>query len=148
MELALGQFISLGPTSVWKIAPLFKGIGVAMVFICCVAAIYFQLITSWSLMYVLNSLKYTLPWATCGNSWNTDGKQFYLRKFCYSFDSYVNCFLACSVWNKGAVENCRVMNGTILANGTCSFNIPKSNVTTDLENFPKNSVLPSLEYFQ
>lgn len=25
MELALGQFISLGPTSVWKVAPLFKG---------------------------------------------------------------------------------------------------------------------------
>lgn len=26
MEISLGQFISLGPTSVWKVAPLFKGL--------------------------------------------------------------------------------------------------------------------------
>ena len=26
LELALGQFISLGPTSLWKVAPLFKGL--------------------------------------------------------------------------------------------------------------------------
>ncbi|CAD5222395.1 unnamed protein product [Bursaphelenchus xylophilus] len=129
MEMSLGQFVSLGPTSVWKVAPLFKGIGIAMVFICSITAIYFQLITSWSLMYVLNSLKFTLPWASCDNSWNSP---------------------LCSVWNKGAVENCRNSNGTIMSNGTCSYFISvASNITnsTEITNFPKNHVIPSLEYF-
>lgn len=75
MELSLGQFISLGPTSVWKVAPLFKGIGLSMLFICSLIAIYFNVITSWAMVYVLNSLKFTLPWATCGNNWNTEGNR-------------------------------------------------------------------------
>jgi solute carrier family 6 amino acid transporter-like protein 5/7/9/14 len=80
MELSLGQFISLGPTSVWKVAPLFKGIGLSMLFICSLIAIYFNVITSWSMMYVLNSLKFTLPWATCTNPWNSAS-----RLFLYNF---------------------------------------------------------------
>ncbi|KAI6215457.1 Transporter [Aphelenchoides besseyi] len=133
MELALGQFISLGPTSVWKVAPLFKGIGFSMIFICSLSAIYFNMVTGWALMYVLNSLKFTLPWATCGNSWNTE---------------------ACSVWNRGAVETCRQMNGTILANGTCIFNsavLAELNATAggtiELPPFAQSHVMPSLEYF-
>lgn len=112
---------------------MFSGIGISMLFICSLIAIYFNVITAWSMIYVLNSLKFTLPWATCGNDWNTD---------------------ACSVWNKGAVEMCRQMNGTILANGTCIFvnnaaSPMESNLTSnELALFPKNHVIPSLEYFQ
>lgn len=72
MELVLGQFISLGPISIWKVAPFFKGIGISMVFISCVIAIYYNMITSWALFYLINSLKTTLPWATCGNDWNSE----------------------------------------------------------------------------
>lgn len=103
-----------------------------MLFICSLIAIYFNVITAWSLMYVINSLKFTLPWATCGNPWNTE---------------------ACSVWNKGAVEICRQMNGTIFANGTCSLlnsaaSLDGNLTATELALFPKNHVIPSLEFFQ
>ncbi|CAD5217823.1 unnamed protein product [Bursaphelenchus okinawaensis] len=61
MELSLGQFVSLGPTAVWKVAPMFKGIGIAMVFICSVTAVYFQLITSWSLFNSSNVEQTNFP---------------------------------------------------------------------------------------
>ncbi|KAI6240041.1 Transporter [Aphelenchoides fujianensis] len=133
MELSLGQFTSLGPTCVWKMVPLFKGIGISMIFISSLSAIYFNMVTGWSLMYVLNSLKFTLPWATCDNPWNT---------------------VVCSVWNRGAVETCRQINGTILANGTCIINaaaLAELNATgvgtPDNAPFTQNHVMPSLEYF-
>uniref|UniRef100_A0A915CRQ8 Uncharacterized protein n=1 Tax=Ditylenchus dipsaci TaxID=166011 RepID=A0A915CRQ8_9BILA len=139
MELCLGQFISLGPVSVWKVSPLFKGIGISMVFISCLLAIYYNMITAYALFYVVNSLKvicYTL--GSCGNDWNTEN---------------------CSLWNKGAVETCRLLNGYVLANGTCMSaagenlikyeNISISNSPTDLVPTisPASRVMPSVEYF-
>lgn len=93
------------------------------------------MIAAWSLYYLLNSLKFTLPWATCGNDWNTEN---------------------CTVWNKGAVESCKTLNGTMLANGTCIYawdairdtlNLSSLN-TNDPSVYPSNGVMPSMEYFQ
>nr|CAD2206539.1 unnamed protein product [Meloidogyne enterolobii] len=98
MEISLGQFVSLGPASVWKLAPLFKGIGISMLFVSILIAIYYNLITAWALYYMINSLKFSLPWTTCGNEWNSE-----------------NCF----VWNKGSINACRHLNGSFLSNGTC-----------------------------
>ena len=52
----------------------FLGIGVSMVFICALTVLYLNMVASWSLLYVADSLKFTLPWATCGNRWNTAGE--------------------------------------------------------------------------
>lgn len=55
------------------------------------------------------------------------------------------------MWNKAAVENCRLVNGTILSNGTCLFYVAAAERNSSAltpESFPQNHVIPSLEYFQ
>ncbi|VDK18107.1 unnamed protein product, partial [Anisakis simplex] len=71
MELALGQFASVACISVWKVVPLFKGIGIAMLIISCIICVYMNMLSAWSIFYFMNSLKFALPWATCTNEWNT-----------------------------------------------------------------------------
>ncbi|VDM51930.1 unnamed protein product [Angiostrongylus costaricensis] len=70
MELVLGQFSSLAAISVWNVVPLFKGVGVAMVFVSCILAIYLSLVSAWSLFYFINSVSFSLPWSNCENSWS------------------------------------------------------------------------------
>nr|XP_033783187.1 sodium-dependent proline transporter isoform X1 [Geotrypetes seraphini] len=72
MELSLGQFSSLGPLSVWKISPLFKGIGMGTILIVSLVAIYYNMIIAYVLFYLFASLTNDLPWQHCGNWWNTD----------------------------------------------------------------------------
>ncbi|XP_063303968.1 sodium-dependent proline transporter [Pelobates fuscus] len=72
MELSLGQFSSLGPLAVWKISPLFKGVGMGMLFIVALVAIYYNMIIAYVLFYLFASLTSSLPWEHCGNVWNTD----------------------------------------------------------------------------
>ncbi|XP_044515797.1 sodium-dependent proline transporter [Gracilinanus agilis] len=72
LELSLGQFSSLGPLAVWKISPLFKGVGVAMLIIVSLVAIYYNMIIAYVLFYLFASLTSDLPWQHCGNWWNTE----------------------------------------------------------------------------
>ncbi|GFR33859.1 sodium- and chloride-dependent glycine transporter 2 [Trichonephila clavata] len=69
LELSFGQFASLGPITIWKIAPLFKGLGYGMVIISGIVCIYYNMIIAWTLYYMYQS--YSVPWATCDNWWNT-----------------------------------------------------------------------------
>ncbi|XP_047635003.1 sodium-dependent proline transporter [Phacochoerus africanus] len=71
LELSLGQFSSLGPLAVWKISPLFKGAGAAMLLIVGLVAVYYNMIIAYVLFYLLASLASSLPWEHCGNWWNT-----------------------------------------------------------------------------
>uniref|UniRef100_A0A8I3WC39 Transporter n=1 Tax=Callithrix jacchus TaxID=9483 RepID=A0A8I3WC39_CALJA len=72
LELSLGQFSSLGPLAVWKISPLFKGAGAAMLLIVGLVAIYYNMIIAYVLFYLFASLTSDLPWEHCGNWWNTE----------------------------------------------------------------------------
>ncbi|MEE6478512.1 hypothetical protein FKM82_011865 [Ascaphus truei] len=72
MELSLGQFSSLGPLAVWKISPLFKGVGMGMLLIVALVAIYYNMIIAYVLFYLFASLTNSLPWEHCGNWWNTE----------------------------------------------------------------------------
>ncbi|XP_040538668.1 sodium-dependent proline transporter isoform X2 [Gallus gallus] len=72
MELSLGQFSSLGPLAVWKISPLFKGIGMGTILIVSLVAIYYNMIIAYVLFYLFASLTSDLPWQHCGNWWNTE----------------------------------------------------------------------------
>uniref|UniRef100_A0A7E4V3A1 Transporter n=1 Tax=Panagrellus redivivus TaxID=6233 RepID=A0A7E4V3A1_PANRE len=129
MEFALGQFISLGPIAVWKVAPLFKGIGISMVFLSCIIAVYYNMITSWALHYLVNSVKAALPWATCNNHWNSEN---------------------CTAWNRGAVSACMSINGTMLVNGTCLVSpelISEYNASGHAPVTHGSGILPSAEYF-
>ncbi|KAL5015178.1 hypothetical protein ScPMuIL_009448 [Solemya velum] len=71
METALGQFCSCGPLTVWKFAPLFKGVGFAMIIVGCLVSIYYNMIIAWSMFYVFSSFTSTLPWSSCNEEWNT-----------------------------------------------------------------------------
>uniref|UniRef100_A0A8B9R635 Transporter n=1 Tax=Anas platyrhynchos TaxID=8839 RepID=A0A8B9R635_ANAPL len=72
MELSLGQFSSLGPLAVWKISPLFKGVGMGTILIVSLVAIYYNMIIAYVLFYLFASLTSDLPWQHCGNWWNTE----------------------------------------------------------------------------
>ena len=44
METALGQFSQASPVAVWKLAPIGRGIGFAMVTISMIVAIYYNIL--------------------------------------------------------------------------------------------------------
>ncbi|PAV82237.1 hypothetical protein WR25_21819 [Diploscapter pachys] len=122
MELVLGQFSSLAAITVWKVVPLFKGIGIASVLLSAVFAIYFNLISGWSLFYLINSVSFSLPWSNCANSWTGQ-----------------NCTL-------GTRISCTEANGTLLLNGSCVVSMPNANMTL-IVNLPDQNSIPSLRFF-
>ncbi|CAL8069862.1 unnamed protein product [Orchesella dallaii] len=72
MELLLGQSIRQGPISMWKICPLFKGVGYCAVTVSYFVSFYYNTIMGWSLHFTISSLSSPLPWTSCNNTWNTD----------------------------------------------------------------------------
>uniref|UniRef100_A0A8C0EHH9 Solute carrier family 6 member 2 n=1 Tax=Bubo bubo TaxID=30461 RepID=A0A8C0EHH9_BUBBB len=80
MELALGQYNREGAATVWKICPVFKGVGYAVILIALYVGFYYNVIIAWSLYYLFSSFTFELPWTNCDNSWNspncTDPKLF------------------------------------------------------------------------
>ncbi|XP_046361791.1 sodium-dependent dopamine transporter-like isoform X1 [Haliotis rufescens] len=71
MEMCMGQFNRQGPITVWKISPMFKGIGFASCFMAYIVAFYYNIIIGWSFFYLFSSFTWTLPWTTCNNDWNS-----------------------------------------------------------------------------
>lgn len=122
MEMVLGQFSSSAAISVWKVVPLFKGIGFAQVTISGFFAVFFNIISAWTLFYLINSFSFSIPWSNCQNSWSGE-----------------NCTL-------GTRIQCREMNGTLLVNGSCIVEHASSNETTVIPLHDLDSI-PSLKYF-
>ncbi|XP_072039408.1 sodium- and chloride-dependent glycine transporter 1-like [Amphiura filiformis] len=71
LELALGQFASQGTITVWKISPIFTGVGLGMVIISSLVAIYYIVIIAWCIFYMYQSCQRDLPWVGCDHEWNT-----------------------------------------------------------------------------
>ncbi|XP_062570938.1 sodium- and chloride-dependent glycine transporter 1-like [Saccostrea cucullata] len=72
LEISYGQFASLSPITVWKISPLFKGVGYGMVIISGIVCVYYNIIITWTIYFLYHSFKAVLPWSTCDNKWNTE----------------------------------------------------------------------------
>ena len=72
LEVVQGQFMSSGTVNVWKMAPLFKGIGFASLIIIFYENCYYNILLTWSFRYLFASFTTELPWSSCGNEWNTD----------------------------------------------------------------------------
>ncbi|KAL5006050.1 hypothetical protein ScPMuIL_017208 [Solemya velum] len=71
MELAVGQFASLGPIKIWKINPAMKGLGFAMIIITFFICLYYSVVIAYCFFYFFASMTSELPWSTCDNEWNT-----------------------------------------------------------------------------
>nr|XP_056718357.1 sodium-dependent noradrenaline transporter [Euleptes europaea] len=72
MELALGQYNREGAATVWKICPLFKGTGYAVILIALYVGFYYNVIIAWSLYYLFSSFTLgELPWTRCDHPWNS-----------------------------------------------------------------------------
>ncbi|XP_046360333.1 sodium- and chloride-dependent glycine transporter 1-like [Haliotis rufescens] len=71
LELSVGQFSGKSALHVWKVSPLFVGIGVSMNVVSGMCALYYNVIIAWTLYYLGNSFLPKLPWTSCDNAWNT-----------------------------------------------------------------------------
>uniref|UniRef100_A0A4W3K5X4 Transporter n=1 Tax=Callorhinchus milii TaxID=7868 RepID=A0A4W3K5X4_CALMI len=84
MELALGQFNREGAAGVWKICPIFKGVGFTVILISLYVGFYYNVIIAWALYYLFSSFTMELPWIHCNNSWNSPN--------CSDFTNMTNTF--------------------------------------------------------
>ncbi|KAJ1076764.1 hypothetical protein K5549_010082 [Capra hircus] len=71
MELSFGQFASQGCLGVWRISPMFKGVGYGMIVVSTYIGIYYNMVVSIAFYYFFSSLMSVLPWTYCDNPWNT-----------------------------------------------------------------------------
>ncbi|XP_013413428.1 sodium- and chloride-dependent glycine transporter 1 [Lingula anatina] len=72
MEFSYAQFSGLSPITVWRLSPLFKGIGYGMVIISGIVGCYYNVIVAWAIFYFISSFRAEVPWASCQNSWNDE----------------------------------------------------------------------------
>ncbi|XP_065083593.1 sodium- and chloride-dependent glycine transporter 1 [Ochlerotatus camptorhynchus] len=71
LEVCLGQFTGLGCVTVFKIAPLLKGAGPAIVIINFICSSYYNVIIAYPMLFLWKSMQAQLPWESCNNEWNT-----------------------------------------------------------------------------
>jgi solute carrier family 6 amino acid transporter-like protein 5/7/9/14 len=129
LELSLGQFTSAGPLTCWEMAPLFKGVGVAMVIVSALVAIYYNMIIGWSIYYLCASFTSKLPWEHCDSEWASPWCSEFLKK-------------------NLTLSDCTSMQLNATLDGVCyNGTIPYGlwNETLAREN-DKTGVLPSEEY--
>jgi solute carrier family 6 amino acid transporter-like protein 5/7/9/14 len=123
-EMGAGQFSAEGPVSVWKLCPLFQGIGYGMCFLSLYIGTYYNIILSWAFFYIFSSFTSSLPWASCENPWNSEA--------CRRFDS----------------KNCTSHGGVMTNEQDCVF---QKDVTIDVwknvTETANNAKLPSDEFF-
>ncbi|XP_055893973.1 uncharacterized protein LOC106067429 isoform X4 [Biomphalaria glabrata] len=139
IETAIGQFSSLGPVSVWRAVPVFKGIGYSMMVISVATTIYYSVVTSWSVFYLATSLTSVMPWRGCHNSWNTNSCSTAPLTYtiCTNVSSNETSFKPCDQ----GTEDCVKPNVTV--NSLC-HDINRTDVNLNLDN---TSVRSAEEYF-
>ncbi|XP_055734186.1 sodium- and chloride-dependent GABA transporter 2-like [Salvelinus fontinalis] len=81
LETSLGQYTSQGGITCWrKMCPLFEGMGYTCNLVISFGAISYIVILAWAFFYLFSSFSAELPWASCGNWWNTDSCMDYSKQ--------------------------------------------------------------------
>uniref|UniRef100_H2ZHH1 Transporter n=1 Tax=Ciona savignyi TaxID=51511 RepID=H2ZHH1_CIOSA len=75
LEISLGQYMKQGGIGIWNLCPLMKGIGFASTVIVFFCNCYYIMVLTWAIYYLGRSFTTILPWSTCGNAWNTAGRE-------------------------------------------------------------------------
>ncbi|KAK3774625.1 hypothetical protein RRG08_035053 [Elysia crispata] len=74
LETSLGQFTSMGALTCWEMAPLFSGLGYAMIITGAVVAVYYNMLIAYAFYFMMASfvsMDESVPWKYCYNDWNT-----------------------------------------------------------------------------
>merc|ERR1712136_644306 len=70
LEVSLGQYMSEGGVTSWRMVPIGTGIGYASMVIVALLNIYYIVILAWAIFYLFQSFTTdTLPWAICDPDW-------------------------------------------------------------------------------
>nr|XP_027208814.1 sodium- and chloride-dependent glycine transporter 2-like [Penaeus vannamei] len=72
LETGVGQFSSGSPITIYRVCPIFKGIGIAATLARMYLETYYSVVVSYPLVFLYNLVGIGLPWATCDNTWNTE----------------------------------------------------------------------------
>ncbi|XP_068203821.1 sodium- and chloride-dependent GABA transporter 1-like [Palaemon carinicauda] len=76
VDISLAQYLSLEPTNVYShLAPMFSGLGWAMIATAFFVSIYYSVVLSWILVYFYQSLRDPLPWEPSANKINECGSE-------------------------------------------------------------------------
>ncbi|XP_043270950.1 sodium- and chloride-dependent glycine transporter 1 isoform X2 [Venturia canescens] len=72
LESCWGQFAGTGCITMFRMSPLFKGAGFAIVIVNIICTMYYNVIISYPIVFLSMSFRSKLPWEDCNNPWNTD----------------------------------------------------------------------------
>ncbi|KAL3982836.1 Sodium:neurotransmitter symporter family protein [Acanthocheilonema viteae] len=73
LETTWGQLLSVGGLGMFKICPIFKGVGIAAAVMAFWLNIYYIVVLSWAMCYLWESIRLdgNVPWRNCDHQWNT-----------------------------------------------------------------------------
>ena len=54
----------------YDIPIIISGVGISMVLVSAMTAMYYNMVLAWSFYYMFASFTSTLPWGSCDNKWN------------------------------------------------------------------------------
>ncbi|KAK2721160.1 sodium- and chloride-dependent GABA transporter 1-like [Artemia franciscana] len=72
LEASVGQFLRIGGIGIWKITPLFKGVGYAAAVMSAWLNVYYIVVLAWAIFYFIVSIGTDIPWRECNNWWNQE----------------------------------------------------------------------------